>query len=111
VDDLAALTVSAGNPVVSCSGEIDLATADALASALDPWVGAGGPVILDYSEVSFMDSTGLRVLISAAKRLGDGGCIILHGVHGAVSAVLRMTGIEGAMENVHVIECDVIAPA
>jgi anti-sigma B factor antagonist len=111
VENVAALTVSTGNPVVSFSGDIDMATADALTSALDPWLGSGGPVILDYSEVSFMDSTGLRILIQAAKRLGDRGCIIVHGVHGAVSTVLRMTGVEAAMENVHVIECDVIAPA
>jgi anti-sigma B factor antagonist len=105
---VATVSVSTGNPVIFLSGDIDLATAHALSSALAPWVRAGGPVILDFSAVSFMDSTGLRVLIEAAKALGERGCIIVHGAHGAVSTVLRMTKVDEAMENVHFIECEVL---
>jgi anti-sigma B factor antagonist len=97
--------------VVSLEGDIDLLTAQALRSALQPWVRAGGPVILDLSAVSFMDSTGLHVLIEAAKALGERGCIIIHGAHGATATLLRMTKVDLAMENVHFIECDVLVAA
>ena len=105
---MSSASVSTGNPVVFLSGEIDMATAQALASALSPWVRAGGPVILEFSAVSFMDSTGLHVLIGAAKALGERGCIIIHGAHGATSTLLRMAKIDEAMENVHFIECEVL---
>jgi anti-sigma B factor antagonist len=108
---VAAVSVSTGNPVIFLSGEIDMGTAQALASALSPWVRAGGPVILDFSEVSFMDSTGLRVLIEAAKALGERGCIIIHGSHGATESLLRMTKVDEAMENMHFIECEVLVGA
>jgi anti-sigma B factor antagonist len=108
---VAAVSVSTGNPVIFLSGEIDMATAQSLSSALQPWVRAGGPVIVDFSAVSFMDSTGLRVLIEEAKALGERGCIIIHGSHGAVASLLRITKVEEAMENVHFIECEVLVDA
>lgn len=108
---MAAITVSTGNPVIFVSRDIDMATAHALASALEPWVRAGGPVILDVSEVKFMDSSGLRVLIQAAKALGERGCIIIHGAHGEISSLLRLTKVDEAMENMHFIDCDVLVPA
>jgi anti-anti-sigma factor len=97
--------------VIFLSGEIDMATAQTLGSSLQPWVRSGGPVILDFSAVSFMDSTGLHALVDAAKALGERGCIIIHGAHGAISTVLRLTKVDEAMENVHIIECEVLVAA
>jgi anti-anti-sigma factor len=102
--------VSTGNPVVTLAGEIDLATAGLVDSALEPWVHLGGPVIVDVSQVTFMDSTGLHTLINAAKALGDRGCIIIHGAHSAVWAVLQLSQLEGRVENLHFIECSVLEP-
>jgi anti-anti-sigma factor len=97
--------------VVTLSGEIDLATARAVSSALEPWVRAGGPVIVDVSEVTFMDSTGLHALIKAAKALGEDGCIIIHGAHGLVGTVLQLSQLDERVENMHFIECSVLEPA
>jgi anti-sigma B factor antagonist len=105
-----ALGVSTGNPVVALSGEIDLATAAAVGASLEPWVRAGGPVILDLSDVTFMDSTGLHALVKAAKELGDRGCIIIHGAHGALWTILQLSQL-GRVENMHFIECTVLVPA
>jgi anti-anti-sigma factor len=99
-----ALGVSTGNPVVALSGEIDLATAAAVGASLEPWVRAGGPVILDLSDVTFMDSTGLHA------ELGDRGCIIIHGAHGALWTILQLSQL-GRVENMHFIECTVLVPA
>lgn len=67
-----------GATVVSVSGEVDVATApalrDRLASVAD---GADGrPVVVDLSGVTFIDSTGLGVLIGARKRCEDDGCAL-----------------------------------
>jgi len=54
--------------VVKATGRIDSATAPKLAEALDAITGAGRyKIVLDLSEVEFMSSAGLRVLISTQK--------------------------------------------
>jgi len=56
--------------VVSLAGELDLAGAPELAQALARIVDAGaGRVVVDLTRLAFLDSTGLRELIVAAKAL------------------------------------------
>jgi anti-sigma B factor antagonist len=108
---MAKLAVSAGNPVVGLSGEIDMATVEAMLAALRPWLQAGGPVTLDVSEVTFMDSTGLHAVVRSAEALGGRGCIIVHGAHGVLAKVLQLMDLDGTIENLHFVECTVLAPA
>ena len=108
---MATVRVSTGNPVIFLSGEIDIATVDGMVSAFEPCVRAGGPVILDMSAVTFMDSSGLHALIHASRALGERGCIIVHGAHGAVLHLLQLTLLREAIENMHFIECSVLVQA
>ncbi len=57
--------------VVSAVGEVDLATVDALRSELESASRVWGcrRVIADLTEVDFMDSTGLGVLVGARRRM------------------------------------------
>jgi anti-anti-sigma factor len=50
-------------------GELDLGTADQLERAL---ADAGGDVLLDLRGLTFMDSTGVRLLLEAAEGGGPG---------------------------------------
>jgi anti-anti-sigma factor len=60
-------------------GELDMSTVEDLSKVLDEDGTAEGPLILDFSGVSFMDSSGLRVLLEAARnRSGGGRLVILH---------------------------------
>ena len=99
--------VTTGNPVIAFSGEIDLATADGFLSALMPYVEKGGPVPVDLSKVTFMDSTGMHAVFEAAQALGDRGCIIIHGAHDAIQKVFELTGLD-AVTNIHIIPCRVL---
>jgi anti-sigma B factor antagonist len=55
---------------VPVSGEVDLATAPALEAALHDAIAApAGRVVLDCAGLTFMDSSGLRVLIEAKRAL------------------------------------------
>jgi anti-anti-sigma factor len=57
-----------GRRIVEAVGEIDLATADALERAIAELVSLGAPeVVVDASGVSFIDSSGLAVLVRAAR--------------------------------------------
>jgi anti-anti-sigma factor len=111
VENVQALAVSTGNPVLVLSGEIDLATAEAMVAALDPWLRAGGPLTLDLSGVTFMDSAGLHAFTKVAQSLAGRGCLIIHGAHGPVWKLLQLTKLERALENMHFIECTVLVGA
>lgn len=56
--------------VVAPVGEIDLATVDELAQALDAAREEAGSVVLDLREVTFMDSAGLRLVLEASRAGG-----------------------------------------
>lgn len=59
-----------GVDVLLVEGEIDVATAPRLISALNDVVAEStGSVIIDLTSVGFMDSTGLALLINAHRRL------------------------------------------
>jgi len=56
--------------LLTVRGEIDLATAPVLVEVLLPVLEREtGPVVVDLSEVPFMDSTGVHVLLDAVRRL------------------------------------------
>ena len=56
-----------GTVQLAVDGELDLSTAPALRDALLGEIGDTG-VWVDLAKCSFMDSTGLRVIIEAARR-------------------------------------------
>jgi anti-sigma B factor antagonist len=59
-----------GVELVLVEGEIDIATAPRLLSALNQSVAeALNSVVIDLTKVGFMDSTGLALLINAHRRL------------------------------------------
>jgi anti-anti-sigma factor len=59
-----------GVELVSVEGEVDIATASRLISVLNTSVAeALKSVVVDLTDVGFMDSTGLALLINARRRL------------------------------------------
>ena len=57
-----------GLSIIAPHGEIDVATAPGLQDYLNKVIGrGGGPVVVDLTAVTFIDSTGLGVLIGAQK--------------------------------------------
>lgn len=63
-----------GVPVLAMRGEIDLSSAPRLREALlRLQTGEPSVVVLDLSEVTFLDSTGLGILIGALKRIQTAG--------------------------------------
>lgn len=84
--------------LVTVSGEIDLASAPKLETALV--AEADQTVIVDLLEVGFMDSTGLRSLLSARDALEEGGgrLLLVFG-EGPVERILELTGLTGRFEH------------
>jgi anti-sigma B factor antagonist len=71
-------------------GEIDLSNAGALRDLLKPQVEAGGDLTIDLSDVGFMDSTAIQVLLKAGKQISSRGRLILYHPGPLVSNVLRL---------------------
>ena len=57
-----------GTPVITLSGELDLATAPAADEVFERLPEPAGDVVVDMSELTFMDSSGLTVLLMAVNR-------------------------------------------
>ncbi|MGW3042713.1 STAS domain-containing protein [Kitasatospora sp. NPDC001159] len=74
-------------------GEIDLATAPRLRRKPARALAERHEVVLDLSEVTFMDCAGLDALVQA-RDLADrtGARLVLHGVAHPVARLLRLTG-------------------
>jgi anti-anti-sigma factor len=84
--------------VVSVGGEVDLETASRLgAHTLDAMREVSPHLVLDLSGVTFMDSTGLKVLLSLHRRAeAAGGTLAIAGASRSVRKVLSLTGLDQA---------------
>ncbi|WP_089917977.1 STAS domain-containing protein [Lentzea albida] len=55
-----------GRPVLKVAGEIDLSNTESFEKAL---AGTKGPVVIDLTEVHYIDSAGMSVLFAHAERV------------------------------------------
>lgn len=84
-----------GARAVRCVGEIDMASSQRLAEFLAELLAEGATrVVIDASDVSFLDSTGLRVLVDVGSRLeAAGGQLVVDPISAPVRRVLEITGL------------------
>lgn len=84
-----------GPPIVMVSGELDMATASVLSQHLSELVEDGTDVVVDVSELRFIDSSGLRALIDARRKSHDRGqTLTLRHPSRNVNRVLAITGLD-----------------
>ncbi|MGH8957281.1 MAG: STAS domain-containing protein [Acidimicrobiia bacterium] len=88
-----------GRALLRANGEIDLATVElldmAVANALEDGL---NQVVIDLTKVSFMDSTGIRSLLTNSERINEAGgkmSIVLSG--GPVARTLSVTGVDALL--------------
>ena len=82
---------------VVLEGEVDLATADGLNEALARAMqGRPARLAVDVSGVSFLDSTGIRCFVMAARKGSEMGCKVV--VRNPTAAILRIFEICGVDE-------------
>ncbi len=86
--------------VVHASGEVDATTAHTLRSALSKAISeAGDNLVADLTEVTFMDSTGLGVLVGRLKEVRTRGgqlhCVVTTD---RVRRVFMATGLDTVLQ-------------
>ncbi len=80
-------------------GELDMAAAADLAGAIREALDSGGSIILDLQHVTFIDSTGLRAILGAARDLEGRGPLVLERPSARVVEVLDIAGVVGRTPN------------
>lgn len=84
---------------IAVSGEIDLATVPELENAIDSILASNShPLVVDLTESSFMDSTGLKTLVMANRRFDEHGRPFAIAVSGGpVSRLIGLSGVESSI--------------
>ncbi|MEV0002839.1 STAS domain-containing protein [Micromonospora sp. NPDC050980] len=77
------------------AGELDLSTAGELNAVIDRLVAGGRrELLLDLTELTFCDSTGIAAFVRGDNLVAaDGGWLRLTGASGPVARVLQVTGL------------------
>lgn len=89
-----------GFPVVSIKGEIDVYSAPQLKDALTELLGAGSSaVVVDLTDVGFLDSTGLGALVAARTSATDADIRLpIVSDRDRILKLFRITGLDGVFE-------------
>jgi anti-sigma B factor antagonist len=83
--------------VVAVTGELDLSSAPSLKWTLVDLLDAGrNRLVVDLSEVSFMDSTALGVMIGVNRSLDVGARLAIVCVNANVLRIFELSGLDGA---------------
>lgn len=82
---------------LAVKGEIDLATVDELEAAIDHVFANPGDhhLVVDLTDSSFMDSTGLKALVMANRKFDESGRSFAIAVsRGPVSRLIDLSGVQ-----------------
>jgi len=85
---------------IELAGELDIATAPQLEQALEPLLAqATEDLVLDMRGVTFLDSSGLRVVLVASRTAtGAGRRLIVDAGDGQVLRVIRLARVEDRLD-------------
>ena len=90
-------TLAGGALVVFVEGEIDMQTAPRLVASLALALECAGPIVVDLSTCTFIDSSGLRALVHANEQLHGSGrrlALVISGKR--VLRGLEVSGVDNA---------------
>ena len=85
-----------GIEILAVSGEIDMSTAARLGRAIDAAAAPDTPLVLDLTEVGFLDSAGARVLAVAEGAASAHGAALLLVPSEYISRVFEVAGLAPA---------------
>jgi anti-sigma B factor antagonist len=84
--------------VIEICGRLDTTTAPALDKTINEDISENSDLTLDLKRMEYISSAGLRVLLSAQKRMKKSGSMKLKNVCEEVMDVFEMTGFADILE-------------
>ncbi|HEX6287377.1 MAG TPA: STAS domain-containing protein [Acidimicrobiia bacterium] len=98
--------LSNGWVAIAVEGEVDLATVEDLQTAIDQVLAdSGDHLVVDLTPSSFMDSTGLKVLVMSHRKFDDVGRSFAIAVDGGpISRLIDLSGVDKTIRTVTSVE-------
>jgi len=96
VSDLLQVVATSEPRTMRLVGELDASNADAFLNSLMPLLDPGGDLVLNISQLSFVDSMGLRSFLRLAKGLENTGKLVLEHPQRSVARSIELVGLEQA---------------
>ena len=87
-----------GTTIMRIEGRLDTTTAPELETAINNEGETLKSLVLDFKGVDYISSAGLRVLLTAQKKMNIQGHMELNNVSEAVMDILEMTGFADILE-------------
>jgi anti-anti-sigma factor len=92
-------SVSGDSITLAVAGKLSAATAEECGAAVELAIGETKNLLLDFKELSYLASAGLRILVSAQKKLkATGGSLSLLNVSKEVMEVFEITGLDDVFD-------------
>ena len=85
-------TIDAGSLTVALEGRLDTTTAPQLEAELKASLPGVTSLIFDFSQLEYISSAGLRVILYAQKVMNKQGTMVLRHVNEMVMEVFEITG-------------------
>ena len=86
------MTIEPERTILALEGRLDTVTAPALQKSIDELPAGTADLTLDFSDLEYISSAGLRVLLSAHKRMAKKGGMRVANVSPAILEIFEVTG-------------------
>jgi anti-anti-sigma factor len=93
MDTLATVIVDEEERSATFSGEIDLASYEQLTTEVSTLIALTGDLHCDMADVTFIDSSGIRLFVQMQRSRDEESAVILHGVKPHIARVFELAGV------------------
>ena len=92
-------TMDGTNALIAFEGRLDTATSPQLEAELAKTYGAAKNVTFDFAKLEYLSSAGLRIILSAHKKLKTaGGGLTVANVNAVIKNVFDLTGFSDIID-------------
>jgi anti-anti-sigma factor len=90
-----AKTQAGGIVTLKINGKLSAATAEEFGAIADAAVAESKNIVMDFQDVTYLASAGIRVLVSVQKKVSAaGGSLSFRNVQESINEVFELTGLD-----------------
>jgi anti-sigma B factor antagonist len=91
-------SVNGSDLKIKVSGRLDTTTAPELEESIKESIEDATSMELDFSDLEYISSAGLRVLLSAQKSINGHGTMVVTGVNDTIMEIFEVTGFSDILD-------------
>ena len=89
--------INGAEVVLTLKGKLDTNTAPELEALLNETLPATKKLEFDFTDLEYLSSAGLRVLLNAQKVMSSQGCMVIKHVNETIMDIFDMTGFSSIL--------------